>query len=129
LRDARAIRSKHEESDGGISTQFQVQGLTSGVTAIAAAETHYCALVNGGAQCWGSNGYGQLGNNSTTNSSVPVQVQGLTWGVTAIAGGYSHTCASFNGAMKCWGSNYNGELGNNSRTDSLIPVEVLMLLP
>ena len=34
-----------------------------------------CALDSTGlAYCWGDNGYGQLGNNSTTQSSVPVAV-------------------------------------------------------
>jgi alpha-tubulin suppressor-like RCC1 family protein len=45
--------------------------LSSGVTAITAGVAHTCALVNGGAQCWGWNIYGQLGNNSTTDSHVP----------------------------------------------------------
>jgi hypothetical protein len=37
-----------------------------------------CALVNGGAQCWGHNYSGELGNNSTNHSHVPVQVTGLS---------------------------------------------------
>ncbi len=35
------------------------------VTAIAAGANGSCAIVNGGAQCWGDNGYGELGNNCT----------------------------------------------------------------
>ncbi len=104
----------------------QVQGLTSGVTAISASsQSHSCAVHNGAAKCWGNNSSGQLGNNSTTNSLVPVQVQGLTNGVTAIsAGSNSHTCAIHNGAAKCWGSNQFGQLGNNSSAGSLVPVQV-----
>jgi hypothetical protein len=42
---------------------------------IAAGVSHTCAVVNGGVQCWGDDSSGQLGNNSTTGSNVPVQVQ------------------------------------------------------
>jgi alpha-tubulin suppressor-like RCC1 family protein len=58
-------------------TAVPVPGLPNGVQAIAAGQNHTCALVSGGAWCWGSNSVGQLGNNSTTNSATPVQVQGL----------------------------------------------------
>ena len=107
------------------SIPVQVQGLDSGVTAISSAgDFHACAIHNGAAKCWGHNQYGQLGNNSTTNSAMPVQVQGLGSGVTAISSGSYHTCATHNGAAKCWGYNWYGRLGNNSTTDSSTPVQV-----
>ncbi len=85
---------------------------------------HTCAILNGAAKCWGANFDGILGNDSTTNSSVPVQVSGLESEVTAIAAGYTHTCAIHNGAAKCWGSNFYGQLGNDSTTNSSVPVQV-----
>jgi alpha-tubulin suppressor-like RCC1 family protein len=68
-------------------------------------------VINGSAECWGAGNHGQIGNNTTTNSLVPVQVQGLTSGVTATANGYNHSCALVNGSVRCWGNNSYGQLG------------------
>src|SRR6185295_3701312 len=88
--------------------------------------SHTCVVANGGAQCWGFNDSGQLGNDSTANSSVPVQVLGLASGVQAITAGSCsyHTCALVNGGVRCWGFNIHGQLGNNSTADSHVPVPV-----
>jgi len=108
-------------------TPVDVSGLTSGVTAIAAGYSYTCALTNsGGIKCWGRNGYGQLGDNTTTNRYTPVAVTGLTGvTVTAIATGFAHTCALTNsGEVKCWGFNNYGQLGDNTITSRHTPVNV-----
>lgn len=71
---------------------------------IAAGGNHSCALMsNGTVECWGYNSNGQLGNGSTTNSSVPVAVSGLS-GAAAIAGAYSSNCALLaNGTVQLLG--------------------------
>jgi alpha-tubulin suppressor-like RCC1 family protein len=58
-------------------TPVAVSNLTTGVSAISAGANFTCALKSGAALCWGNNNGGQLGNNSTTNSSVPVPVSGM----------------------------------------------------
>ncbi len=114
----------------GNSTPVTVSGL-SGVTAIFAGGQHTCALTGTapGAQCWGWNSHGQLGNNGTTDSNVPVNVtifQPDPVPVTLALGG-EFTCGltSVGSGVKCWGRNNVSQLGNDNTTDSLVPVDVV----
>ncbi len=100
------------------------RGALNAVTAISAGSAHTCAVVNGGAQCWGQNKAGQLGNGSTADNHVPVLVTGLASGVQGIGAGGYHSCAVVNGAAWCWGDNDSGDLGNGSTTESNVPVAV-----
>jgi alpha-tubulin suppressor-like RCC1 family protein len=103
-----------------------VVGLSSGVTAVAAGDLHSCALLaSGGVMCWGYGGAGELGDQTTMNSLVPVAVKGLSSGVVAISAGYEDACAVLtDGTLQCWGNNTEGELGNSSVLGSLVPVTV-----
>ena len=111
-----------------VTTSGVLAGKT--LTQLAAGTAHVCALDSAGAAyCWGSNGDGQLGINSTTKSLVPVTVAtaGVLSGVTLtqITAGFGHACAvSSAGAAYCWGANGNGQLGNSITTQSLVPVAV-----
>jgi len=104
-----------------------VSGL-SGVTAVAGGGAHSLALLSSGtAMAWGWNAFGQLGNETETNSDVPVEVEG---GITAVAGGGDHSLALLsNRTVLAWGANEDGQLGNGTKTfDSDVPVAVKGLI-
>ena len=115
--------------DGTTTWRFlptAVDGLASGVTALAAGEYHTCAVkTDGSAWCWGQNDHGQLGDGTTNEPLVPTAVSSLTSGVTLMAAGSMHTCArKTDGSVWCWGENFHGQVGDNTTIDRLVPTAV-----
>jgi alpha-tubulin suppressor-like RCC1 family protein len=109
---------------GTDSTLASMQPL-SGIGAIAAGGFHTCALLTTGAvECWGWNGYGQLGDGTTHNRVLPVPVSDIG-SVIKLAAGYGHTCALLSDStVKCWGWNVAGQLGDGTTTNRSTPVSV-----
>ena len=99
----------------------------TGITQITSGAMHSCALLNSGSvRCWGDNGFGQLGNGTTRDASVPLAVAGITNAVAIDSASTSlSTCAVLaTGGVRCWGRNHHGQLGNGTTTDSTTPVAV-----
>lgn len=97
-------------------TPVTVPGLTSGVQDAGLGLAQTCAVTGaGGAECWGLNLFGKLGDGTETPRPTPGPVSGLSSGVRSIVAGAFHTCALLNtGGVVCWGWNVSGELGNPS---------------
>ncbi|MFC9097934.1 RCC1-like domain-containing protein [Streptomyces sp. NPDC057072] len=105
------------------------------VHAIAAGRTHSLALgKDGTAFAWGENGFGELGDGTTTNRRAPVRVcapgqtapcsRFLTQ-VHAIGAGRTHSLALRDGgAALAWGNNGAGQLGDGTTTNRRTPVPV-----
>jgi RHS repeat-associated protein len=101
-------------------------GFLNGVVALAGGGSHVLALKsNGTVVGWGTDGFGELGNNDPlgSSSSVPVQVvgqggSGMLTNIVGIAAGYRYSLAvASTGNVLSWGQNQQGELGIGT-TDS-----------
>jgi alpha-tubulin suppressor-like RCC1 family protein len=92
------------------------------ILAIRAGLRHTCALrADHSVQCWGANGFGQVGDGNSVDRLTPAPVP--VTGAIDVAAGEAHSCAVLaNGTVKCWGI---GEaLGNGTGETSLLPVTV-----
>jgi len=86
------------------------------VTSAAAASEFSLAVVDGQLWTWGANGNGQLGNGTTTSSSVPTPPTFIRDGVRAVAAGTNYSMVlTSDGAVLVAGyakTNYDGGTGN-----------------
>ncbi len=84
------------------------------VLQLASGAHHTCAVVDGGAWCWGAGSNGRITPGSTADRFAPVPIAGLGASPSISAGAF-HTCALVDGGVSCWGSNYHGQLGSGAR--------------
>jgi alpha-tubulin suppressor-like RCC1 family protein len=116
-----------------------VHGLTAAVSLTGEGEgLSYCAVLrNTGAECWGDNEAGLLGDGIGSvlgsgpqpYSDIPVKVKGLS-GVLSISTSLNSYCALLGtGRVECWGGNAGGALGDGSsyRLYSASPSKVVGL--
>jgi alpha-tubulin suppressor-like RCC1 family protein len=69
----------------------------------------------------GRNDFGQLGDSSLKNSSIPKKVKGLK-NIVAISRGYDHCIAlDSKGNLFLWGRNNYGQIGCTSVNDQWVP--------
>ena len=100
--------------------------ISSGASQVSTGGSSTCAIVNGGAQCWGYNGTGQLGIGSTTLKTTPTSLPSpFNANVAEISVGTGSMCLlNTLGTVYCTGTNAYGQLGdgNTTQTTSLTAV-------
>ncbi|MGP8181239.1 MAG: RCC1 domain-containing protein [Acidimicrobiales bacterium] len=121
----------------GSDVPVRVKGLADAVS-LSGTDYGYCAqLRNGGAKCWGSNSFDELGDGRPSTaqaySAVAVTVKGLAGAATLVGGddngstgsGYTYCAVLKTSTAVCWGQNGYGELGDDgSESASDVPVAV-----
>ena len=117
------------------TTPVAVTGLptTFVATHTACGKLHGCASNGTDIWCWGYNGYGQVGDGTTTVRTTArlrrMAGRGSSGAnVSDLQCGDSHCCTLMtSGNMTCWGYNGQGQLGDGSTTNRYEPTHVSRL--
>ena len=102
-----------------------VGGFTDWVQISVAQDQMSAIRANGTAWCWGYNGYGRLGDGTTTNRSSPVSVVGGFTDWVLISAGYTTHGIRANGTLWGWGMGATGAIGDNTTVSKQSPVSVV----
>jgi hypothetical protein len=100
------------DAEGGVSTPRPV--LTgpgtplTGVTRMAVARDHSCAIAGGAVFCWGRGREGQLGYG-TADSAYARRTSPIITGAVELFTGFRRSCAVLaTGRVACWGETFGG---------------------
>ncbi|HEY7627719.1 MAG TPA: choice-of-anchor Q domain-containing protein, partial [Ilumatobacteraceae bacterium] len=94
---------------------------------VAEASFEVTVLAVGAPWAWGYNGFGQVGDSTTTNRALATHPDGLADAVSICTGQHS-LAADADGSVWGWGNNLYGQVGDGTAMDRLSPV-VLTGLP
>ena len=139
--DATTVTSSNLKVSGNVDfTSANINGLnvvkmTNFMTSSSLTNSTLIVTPAGEIHAWGLNANGQLGNNTVTQSQIPINISKVAAGsiyntgtiktIVAITNGASHTIAlDSTGQIHAWGLNTNGQLGNNTLTQSQIPINI-----
>ena len=108
-----------------VPTTVSVDFMTPATALAAGYYTSFALGTTGLVRAWGYNEFGQLGDGTTANRSVPITLSALG-AVSTVSGGWGHSCAiSRAGGLLCWGRNVQGQLGDGTTVSRAAPVQVI----
>jgi alpha-tubulin suppressor-like RCC1 family protein len=110
------------DGENGYDTPQAVSGVSNAVSLSSDDSDAYCAVLSGGGvDCWGYNGFGDLGNGAEGGPDgnygydTPQAVTGVTTAVAVVGQGLVSFCALLStGKVDCWGDNTEAQLGNGN---------------
>jgi alpha-tubulin suppressor-like RCC1 family protein len=112
----------------GYDTPQAVSGITNAVSTTSDGDGYCAALSAGGVDCWGDDGYGELGNGTTGGPDgeedgydTPQAVIGITNAVSTTSDGEGYCAMLSTSGMGCWGASSDGQLGNGTTSGPVGP--------
>lgn len=98
---------------------------------LAMGDDHGCARAGGRVWCWGSDQYGQLGQNAVAGPTPAKTEVSLPSDAVALVAGSDHTCVALDDGMavRCWGRNTNGQIGDGTTSNRQLPAALADPLP
>jgi alpha-tubulin suppressor-like RCC1 family protein len=118
----------HCTADRCLDSQCESTVDTFCMRQVAVGTTHTCARRAGGTiMCWGSNAYGELGNDAAGMVFTDARrVLGIDNAIDITVGDGFSCAVREGGSVQCWGSDASGRLGSGDGDDSSgRPVSVL----
>lgn len=92
---------------------------------ISAIGVTMCGITTGQKlKCWGRNNFGQVGDTTLIDKTVPTAVDPSTDYAEVYSGGSWSCGLTTSGLAKCWGENSDGQLGDGTAINKLIPTLV-----
>lgn len=112
-------------------TPVQVNGLTLALPAVVATGAFHCTAVksDGSVWAWGRNSYGNLGNNTLNNSTIPVQMLDISDVVEMSNGTNFSIMVKSDGTFWGCGRNASGQLGDGTFTQHNVLVQSDVVCP